>query len=98
MYSIGFDVHKKTISYCVKDGSGRIYAEVLTTWRFPRNRRKPSSRRHKGPRTFRSLICRFRAQRPITSTLSAMVVIDSKLAMRMDNTALIHSHSIASEK
>jgi len=24
MYYIGLDVHKKTISYCVKDGSGRI--------------------------------------------------------------------------
>src|SRR2546422_4725219 len=28
MYYIGLDVHKKTISYCVKDGSGRIYAEA----------------------------------------------------------------------
>src|SRR5579859_6982586 len=27
MYCIGLDVHKKTISYCVKDGSGRIHAE-----------------------------------------------------------------------
>src|SRR5437762_6243397 len=27
MYYIGLDVHKKTINYCVKDGSGRIYAE-----------------------------------------------------------------------
>src|SRR3989442_10761172 len=27
MYYIGLDVHKKTISYCVKDGSGRIHAE-----------------------------------------------------------------------
>ena len=25
-YYIGLDVHKKTIDYCVKDGSGRIYA------------------------------------------------------------------------
>jgi len=24
MYYIGLDVHKKTISYCVKDGSGRL--------------------------------------------------------------------------
>lgn len=24
---IGLDVHKRTISYCVKDGSGTIYAE-----------------------------------------------------------------------
>src|ERR1700733_13510079 len=27
MYYIGLDVNKKTISYCVKDGSGRIHAE-----------------------------------------------------------------------
>jgi len=27
MYYIGLDVHKKTISYCVKDPSGRIHAE-----------------------------------------------------------------------
>jgi len=27
MYYIGLDVHKKTISYCVKDGSGKIHAE-----------------------------------------------------------------------
>ena len=27
MYYTGLDVHKKTISYCVKDGSGRIHAE-----------------------------------------------------------------------
>ena len=27
MYYIGLDVHKKTISYCVKDVSGRIHAE-----------------------------------------------------------------------
>jgi transposase len=27
MYYIGLDVHKKTISYCVKDGSGRIHAD-----------------------------------------------------------------------
>ena len=27
MYYIGLDVHKKTISYCVKDGMGRIHAE-----------------------------------------------------------------------
>jgi transposase len=29
MYYIGLDVHKKTISYCVQDGSGRIHAEGL---------------------------------------------------------------------
>jgi transposase len=27
MYYIGLDVHKRTISYCVKDGSGGIHAE-----------------------------------------------------------------------
>src|SRR5258706_8460903 len=27
MYYIGLDVHKKRISYCVKEGSGRIHAE-----------------------------------------------------------------------
>src|ERR1700719_1671844 len=27
MYYIGLDVHKKTISYCVKDDAGRIHAE-----------------------------------------------------------------------
>src|SRR6266851_3184341 len=29
MYYIGLDVHKKTISYCVKDGSGRIDANKI---------------------------------------------------------------------
>ena len=27
MYYIGLDIHKKTISYCVKDVSGRIHQE-----------------------------------------------------------------------
>ena len=27
MYYIGLDVHKRKISYCVKDSSGRIFAE-----------------------------------------------------------------------
>jgi hypothetical protein len=27
MYYIGLDVHKKTISYCVKEASGHIHAE-----------------------------------------------------------------------
>src|SRR6202140_2775445 len=27
MYYIGLDVHKKTISYCVKDGSGQIHSQ-----------------------------------------------------------------------
>ena len=38
MYYIGLDVHKKLISYCVKDASGRIHAQgtdcchATTTW------------------------------------------------------------------
>ena len=27
MYYIGLDVHKKTISYCVKDAAGRVHME-----------------------------------------------------------------------
>jgi len=27
MYYVGLDVHKKTISYCVKDASGQIHSE-----------------------------------------------------------------------
>jgi hypothetical protein len=27
MYYIGLDIHKKTISYCVKDASGQIHRE-----------------------------------------------------------------------
>ena len=27
MYYIGLDVHKKTISYCVKDASGQVQRE-----------------------------------------------------------------------
>jgi hypothetical protein len=27
MYYIGLDVHKKTISYCIKDASGQIHGE-----------------------------------------------------------------------
>jgi hypothetical protein len=35
MYYLGLDVPKRTISYCVKDGSGRIYAEAsLPATRF----------------------------------------------------------------
>jgi hypothetical protein len=29
MYYIGLDVHKKTISYCVKDASGRVQQEGI---------------------------------------------------------------------
>jgi transposase len=27
MYFIGLDVHKRTISYCVKDAAGRVHEE-----------------------------------------------------------------------
>ena len=39
MYYIGLDVHKRTISYCVKDGSGKIHAEgTLPSTRFELDR------------------------------------------------------------
>jgi transposase len=39
MYYIGLDVHKRTISYCVKDGSGRIHAEgAIPATRFDMDR------------------------------------------------------------
>jgi transposase len=33
MYYIGLDVHKRKISYCVKDSGGKVYAEgsILVT-------------------------------------------------------------------
>src|SRR6266404_8525656 len=39
MYYLGLDVHKKTISYCVKDGSGNVHAEgaiPATRWDLDR--------------------------------------------------------------
>ena len=49
MYCIGLDVHKRTISYCVKDGSGKIHAQGtipatrfnLDGWRKTLPRRGP---------------------------------------------------------
>jgi transposase len=39
MYCIGLDVHKKTISYCVKDGSGAIHAKgTIPATRFDLDR------------------------------------------------------------
>jgi transposase len=39
MHYIGLDVHKKTISYCVKDGSGAIHAEgTIPATRFDLDR------------------------------------------------------------
>jgi transposase len=51
MYYIGLDVHKKKISYCVKDGSGHIHAEGaipaarsdLDRWMCRILERRPSS-------------------------------------------------------
>jgi hypothetical protein len=40
MYYIGLDVQKRTISYCVKDGGGKIHAEGAK----PTERRSASSR------------------------------------------------------
>ncbi len=40
MYYIGLDVHKRTISYCVKYGGGEIHAEGTK----PTERRSASSR------------------------------------------------------
>jgi predicted NBD/HSP70 family sugar kinase len=39
MYYIGLDVHKRTISYCVKDGSGTIHSEgTIPATRFDLDR------------------------------------------------------------
>jgi hypothetical protein len=39
MYYIGLDVHKRTISYCVKDGSGTIHCEgTIPATRFDLDR------------------------------------------------------------
>jgi len=39
MYYIGLDVHKKKISYCVKDGSGKVHAEgTIPATRFDLDR------------------------------------------------------------
>jgi len=39
MYYIGLDVRKRTISYCVKDGSGKIHAEgTIPATRFDLDR------------------------------------------------------------
>src|SRR5258707_14123250 len=40
MYYIGLDVHKRTISYCLKDGSGAIHDEgTIPATRFDLDRR-----------------------------------------------------------
>jgi transposase len=39
MYYVGLDVHKRIISYCVKDGSGQVYSEGVipaTRWDLDR--------------------------------------------------------------
>src|SRR5512144_1879711 len=44
MYYIGLDVHKKTISYCVKDASGQVHAagELGVDPAVPENRIRPA--------------------------------------------------------
>ena len=44
MYFIGLDVHKKTISYCVKDAAGRVFQEG----KIGSTRRKLDGPRNKG--------------------------------------------------
>src|SRR5437667_9284892 len=54
MYYIGLDVHKKTISYCVKDASGQVHQEGkvgATRWELDgstaiRDRRRTLRYRH----------------------------------------------------
>jgi hypothetical protein len=44
MYYIGLDVHKRSISYCVKDGGGKIHAEgTIPATRFDLDRWMRSS-------------------------------------------------------
>jgi hypothetical protein len=58
MYYIGLDVHKKTISFCVKDAAGRVCQEgkvgstryelgcvAVTPSRYKRTAKNPSSDR-----------------------------------------------------
>jgi hypothetical protein len=47
MYYIGLDVHKKTISYCVKDASGQVHREGNAT-RVGRLDKDPSSAMERG--------------------------------------------------
>src|SRR5882724_6889894 len=47
MYYIGLDVHKRTISYCLKDGSGTIHAEgTIAATRFDLDCYSPPRREH----------------------------------------------------
>jgi transposase len=47
MYFIGLDVHKRMISYCVKDGSGTIHAEgTIPAARFELDRWTGTSMQH----------------------------------------------------
>jgi transposase len=42
MYYIGLDVHKKTISYCVKDAAGHVHSEG----KIGRGRQRPQCGSH----------------------------------------------------
>ena len=49
MYYIGLDVHKKKISYCVKDGGGKVHAEGwIPATRFDLNHGRKSNTRGEG--------------------------------------------------
>ena len=56
MYYIGLDVHKRTISYCVKDGSGTIPVLNIFFVNTFSHSRQPCSpiRRRTGRSSFRS--------------------------------------------
>ncbi len=54
MYYIGLDVHKRTVSYCVKAASGRVYAEgSLPATRLDLDRWKSSNRTSRRPTALR---------------------------------------------
>ena len=61
MYYIELDVHKRTISYCVKDGGGKIHAEG----------RKPTERRSAGSRGSRRYVSRLGGKHQFKSYVEA---------------------------
>jgi hypothetical protein len=61
MYCVELNIHKKTISYCVKDGSGRIQSEGTI-----------SATRTDGGRPFRSLQAEGLAARRLIGFTSAV--------------------------
>jgi hypothetical protein len=54
MYYVGLDVHKRTISYCVKDGGGKTHAEgAIPSTRFDLDRWMKSLPRDRGRQQWR---------------------------------------------